>query len=182
MSANHALLCKTGDLLHIRHDHVGKEFKILLVCVFSQGAVLHKPYIYGVNCRSGNAITGEEPTSTNPFSTNPAPQQPPQQPQQHQQKTQQPQEEESTSDIDEKCDSVGVCGFYRYHRCHKTIFDVQITDTPTYSNRNTDHPAIPKCQEKEKKDEYRDAYLEMHMDFYPLVYSVLCQWNTWERC
>ena len=52
LTADHALLCKCGSLVHIRHDDVGKEWESLSVCAFSQGAVSHEPYIYGANRQS----------------------------------------------------------------------------------------------------------------------------------
>ena len=48
-TVDHALLCKCGGLVHIRHDDVGKEWESLSVCAFSQGALSHEPYIYGAN-------------------------------------------------------------------------------------------------------------------------------------
>ncbi|KAL7537482.1 hypothetical protein ACHAXR_008826 [Thalassiosira sp. AJA248-18] len=120
--------------------------------------------------------------TTNPSTNNPPTQQPtpPQQPQQHTQQPHQPDEEEAaTPNMDERCGDVGVHGFWC--RGRSCIFDVRMTDTSCRSNRNTDPLVVLQRQAKEKKDKYRDACLELRMDFCPLVYSVEGVPGTRER-
>ena len=43
MTVDHALSCKWGRLVYIRHNNMGKECKFLSVCAFSRGVVSHNP-------------------------------------------------------------------------------------------------------------------------------------------
>jgi hypothetical protein len=45
MSVEHALSCKVGGLVHIRHDDVGNEFGHLSELAFSKSRVTHEPRI-----------------------------------------------------------------------------------------------------------------------------------------
>ena len=102
LTVDHALSCKCGGLVHIRHGDVGKEWESLSVCAFSQGAVLHEPYMYGANRHTHENATTRATTPPNPLINTPTPQQPKQPPQPRQQPKQPPTtlDEQPTPDID----------------------------------------------------------------------------------
>ena len=112
MSVEHALSCKKGGLVHIRHDDVAKEWRWLCSCAFSHTRVEREPHIHSSVGRieRANATTGNQANSANPT------------PQQLNQ---------STSDIHKKRGDVGVHGFWQDGRM--CIFDVRITDTDARS-------------------------------------------------
>ena len=46
MTVEHALACKVGGLVHIRHDDVADEWRHLCALAFSPGRVEREPSIY----------------------------------------------------------------------------------------------------------------------------------------
>ena len=46
MTVEHALCCKVGGLVHIRHDDVADEWHHLCGCALSLGRVEREPRIY----------------------------------------------------------------------------------------------------------------------------------------
>jgi hypothetical protein len=66
MTVKHALSCKVGGLVHIRHDNMADEWHHLCGCALSFGLVERKPQIYSSKSRqqslnaSSNAASGEE--------------------------------------------------------------------------------------------------------------------------
>jgi hypothetical protein len=165
MTVEHALSCKVGGLVHIRHDDVADEFGHLSGLAFKPSRVSHEPLINsGTICeareeverqlrdRNRNAgrnldevVTGEDERADQTHNPHPR------------------------FDNENRADK-GVMGFWK--RGRECLFDVRITDTESRSTRNQD-PAriIAKC-EKEKKAKHLEACLERRKDFVPLVYSV----------
>ena len=66
MTVEHALCCKVGGLVHIRHDNVADEWCHLCGCALSFGRVEREPRIYSSVSRqkrldaSSDAPSGEE--------------------------------------------------------------------------------------------------------------------------
>eukprot|EP00579_Thalassiosira_antarctica_P028682 CAMPEP_0202007978 /NCGR_PEP_ID=MMETSP0905-20130828/12308_1 /ASSEMBLY_ACC=CAM_ASM_000554 /TAXON_ID=420261 /ORGANISM="Thalassiosira antarctica, Strain CCMP982" /LENGTH=152 /DNA_ID=CAMNT_0048566023 /DNA_START=1189 /DNA_END=1648 /DNA_ORIENTATION=+ len=151
MTVDHALHCKYGNLVHIRHDDVGKEWEFFSVYAFSRGAVLHKPYIYGVNQHTCGMLeripkpfphhksntTSATSATADAAAANTA-----------------NARGRPTPDIDGKHGDVGVHDFY--HRGRTCIFDVHVCDTSCHSNMNTDPLTVLNRHEKEKKYKYHN--------------------------
>ena len=58
MTVEHALQCKSGGLVHIRHDDVGDEWGHLNGCASSNGHVTREPRIHSSVChRTAEATT-----------------------------------------------------------------------------------------------------------------------------
>jgi hypothetical protein len=51
MSVDHALSCKVGGLVHIRHDDVAGEWAHISELAFSKGRVTHEPRINSCETR-----------------------------------------------------------------------------------------------------------------------------------
>jgi hypothetical protein len=149
MTVEHALCCKVGGLVHIRHDDVADEWRHLCGCALSFGRVEREPRIYSSVSRqqrldaSSDAPSGEEDDPTTPT--------------------------DQTPPTGERGDA-SAHGFWQ--RGRTAIFDVRITDTQSRSYRNKDYQKVLAQQEKEKKNQYLRPCLEMRKDFTPLVYSV----------
>ncbi len=149
MTVEHALSCKVGGLVHIRHDDVANEWRHLCGCALSLGRVKHKPQIYSSVSHqqrldaSSNAPSGEEDNPTASMDQTPP-----------------------TGKRGDAC----AHGFWQCGR--SAIFDVRTMDTQSLSYQNKDYQKILKQQEKEKKNQYLRPCLEMWKDFTPLVYSV----------
>jgi hypothetical protein len=149
MTVEHALCCKVGGLVHIRHDKVADEVHHLCGCALSFGSIERKPQIYSSVSHqqrldaSSDAPIGEEDSWTAPT---------------------------------DQTLPTGECGDARAHgfwqRGCTAIYDVRITDTQSCSYRNKDYQKVLAQQEKEKKNQYLQPCLEMRKDFTPLVYSV----------
>ena len=142
MTVEHALSCKTGGLVHIRHDDVAGEWSHLCALAFSDGRVEREPKIYSSVGRLAREV-GDTVEGTG---------------------------EQGTVQITEERGDVGCHGFWQRGRF--AIFDVRITDTEARSARGRDFLKVLAAQEKEKKDKYLDSCLQQRKDFTPLVYSV----------
>jgi hypothetical protein len=149
MTVEHALCCKVGGLVHIRHENVADEWHHLCGCALTFGRVERKSQFY--SCVShqqrldalSNAPSREEDTPTTlTDQTHPT----------------------------GKHDDADAHGFCQHG--HTAIFDVHITDTQSCSYWNKDYQKVLAQQEKEKKNQYLCPCLEMQKDFTPLVYSV----------
>ena len=169
MTVEHALACKVGGLVHVRHDDVADEFRHLCGCALSFGKVEREPRIFssGTNqLTSAAAGVNQTTTATNTQATQPPAQRPQQNTQQQQQRNEQRHDSEPTGERgDASCH-----GFWQ--RGRDAIFDIRITDTECRSYRNRDHAKVLESQEKEKKKKYLASCHAMRKDFTPLVYSV----------
>ena len=148
MTVEHAMQCKKGGLVHIRHDDLGKEFAYLAGCALSHTRVEREPLIHSSVGRRAREVAAEEGEAD----PTPTPQQ------------------QSTSDTDETGGDVGIHGFWE--RGRQAVFDFRVTDTDCRSYRHKDPKQVLTDQEKEKKDKYVDACHELRKDFTPMVYSV----------
>ena len=89
MTVEHALSCKKGGLVSLRHDGVADEWRHLCGCGFTPGRAEREPHIYSsANCtpsvNAGLPTNSNTTPTINPHTT--------QQPQQLQQRQQQPQQ------------------------------------------------------------------------------------------
>ena len=180
MTVEHALSCRVGGLVHIRHDDVADEFRSLCCQAFSPGRVQREPRIHsGVSRRVRVEAAADDVTisaantnnhgSRDPTTTPPTQQQRQLTQQQQRQKQRQPQPHTKTPVSEERGDA-SCYGFW--DRGREAIFDVRITDTEARSHRNKDPEKVLAQQEKEKKDKYLHVCHEQRKDFSPLVYSV----------
>ncbi|KAL3795565.1 hypothetical protein ACHAWO_009861 [Cyclotella atomus] len=165
MTVEHALSCKVGGLVHVRHDDVADEFGHLCGLAFKPSRVTHEPLI-----NSGTICEAEEVVARRL---------------QDNLRNERRNLDEVETAEDERADQThnprpefnnenradkGVIGFWKRNR--ECLFDVRITDTEGRSTRNQDpERVIAKC-EKEKKDKHLEACLYRRKDFVPLVYSV----------
>ena len=64
MTVEHALACKTGGLVHIRHDDVADEWRHLCTLAFSAGQVEREPRVFSSAGCLARAVedTAEVPT------------------------------------------------------------------------------------------------------------------------
>jgi hypothetical protein len=145
MTVEHALSCKVGGLVHIRHDDVGDEWRHLNGLATSFGRVTREPSLHTSVCRRTNETTT---TRTEAGAT----------------------ETEPTIPITGERGDAGVHGFWE--RGRPCIFDVRITDTDARSYRNKEVSKVLAMHEKEKKDKYLQTCLALRKDFTPLVYTV----------
>jgi hypothetical protein len=140
MDVEHALSCKVGGLVHIRHDDVANEWGHLSGLAFSPSCVSHEP-------RINMSETAAERQSAQENVTNP--------PQQETRSGRRPRRQQRNADLgdvptceDEREDNThapyavstenradkGVHGFWKRGRL--CLFDVRITDTECRSTRN----------------------------------------------
>ncbi len=67
MTVEHALCCKVGGLVHIRHDDVADEWHHLCGCALSFGRVKCKPQIYSsVSCQQRLEASSDVPSREKP--------------------------------------------------------------------------------------------------------------------
>ena len=165
MTVEHALSCKVGGLVHIRHDDVADEFGHLSGLAFKPSRVTHEPLIQsGAVCETRESVeaqlqddrrntqrnldqveVGEDERADNTHNPHPR------------------------IDNENRADK-GVMGFWK--RGRNCLFDVRLTDTESRSTRNQDPKRVLAKCEKEKKDKHLKPCLERRKDFVPLVYSV----------
>jgi hypothetical protein len=146
MTVEHALSCKVGGLVHIRHDDVGDEWRHLNGLASSFGRVTREPRIHSSVCRRTD---GASATATADVET---------------------EDDDANNPITGERGDAGVHGFWE--RGRPCIFDVRITDSDARSYRNKDVAKVLAAQEKEKKDKYLQSCLARRKDFTPLVYTV----------
>ena len=159
MTVEHALKCKKGGLVSIRHDDVADEWRDLCGKATTPGHVEREPYIFSAQHRrpraNGQSATAASNTNTNntPNNNNSNAQ------------TQQP-----AQSITEHRGDAGCHGFWE--RGRPAIFDMRITDTEARSYRNRDYVKVLASQEQEKRNKYLKPCQEQRKDFTPMVYSV----------
>ena len=162
MTVEHALSCRVGGLVHIRHDDVADEFRSLCCQAFSPGRVQREPRIHsGVSRRVRVEAAAEDATisaantnnhgSRDPTTTPPTQQQR-QQPQQQQRQKQRQRQPHTKTPVSEERGDASCYGFW--DRGREAIFDVRITDTEARFHRNKDPEKVLAQQGKEKKDKY----------------------------
>jgi hypothetical protein len=146
LTMEHALSCKRGGLVGIRHDDVRDEWAHLCSIALTESRVVIEPTIlYGNGSRAG--ANNATPTSPHHASTT------------------------STTTLgDEARGDVLAHGFW--NRGRGTVFDVRICDTDSRSYGHTSSSKILERHAKEKKDKYENACLDRRRDFTPLVYSI----------
>ena len=158
MTVEHALSCRVGGLVHIRHDDVADEYRALCVAAFSPSRVQREPRIHSGVCTrvrvEADGDAGVTPAATpqstqprNPYTTPPA-----------------------QTEVNEDRGDASCYAFWQ--RGRDCIFDVRITDTEAPSHRNKDPAKVLEAQEKAKKAKYLRQCHENRKDFTPLVYSV----------
>ena len=166
MSVEHALSCKKGGLVHIRHDDTGGEFAHMCRCALSHCKVEREPLIHQSvdrrNGNGGNTDRGGANTSSN--------QQQQQQGRRRRGRRQQQQQPSGSQPIDETRGDVGVHGFWQNGKTCIMDFRITDTDAPSYIRRPPEK--VLEAQEKEKKRKYASACRERRKDFTPMVYSV----------
>ncbi|KAL7477562.1 hypothetical protein ACHAW6_003394 [Cyclotella cf. meneghiniana] len=143
-TVDHALNCKKGGLVGIRHDDACDEWAHLCSLAFSNARVEIEPPIH-----YGHDSSDRSPccTTTPPPPTSP-------------------------NDIagDEARGDVLVHSFWQCTR--GTIFNIRICEMDTRSYANTSSDKVLKRASKEKVQKYKLACLAQHQDFTPLLYSV----------
>ena len=162
-SVDHALSCKQGGLVHVRHEDIASEWRWLASCAFSPSHVEREPYIESSAGRRAReaaaAAQGPDPATTR--APNPPPTPPP---------TPATPAGATTPVPDEKRGDVGIFGLWT--RGRQAILDVRVTDTDARSYRHKAPARVLAEQEREKKDKYHARCQELRKDFTPLIYSV----------
>jgi len=137
MSIKHALSCKMGGLVHIRHDDVADEWRHLCGTALSPCRVEREPRIFScVSQRAWNAAGASTPDSSTP-----------------------------TADalhppvVTEERGDASCHGFCEHGLT--TIFDMRIMDMDARSYRKKEFAKVLEQHEKEKKDKYLQNCLEM---------------------
>ncbi len=142
-TVEHALNCKKGGLVGIRHDDARDEWAHLCSLAFANAKVVIEPNIlYGNDSATGpsRAATPNSPPPPNDALG-----------------------DESRGDVLVHC---------FWQRARGTIFDVRICDTDARSYANTSSDKVLERASKEKVRKYEQACLAQRRDFTPLVYSV----------
>ncbi|KAL7474011.1 hypothetical protein ACHAW6_000020, partial [Cyclotella cf. meneghiniana] len=143
-TVEHALNCKKGGLVGIRHDDARDECAHLSSLAFTNARVVMEPTIlYGNDSATGPS------RATQPNSPPPPP---------------------NDTPGDESRGDVLVHGFWQ--RARGTIFNVRICDTDTRSYANTSSDKVLERASKEKVRKYEHACLAQRRDFTTLIYSV----------
>jgi hypothetical protein len=156
MTVEHALSCRVGGRVHIRHDDVADKFRVLYTAAFSPGHVRREPRIRTGISRQVR-VAAEADVATNP-ATQTAPNQ-----------SRNPYITTPHQSSEERGDASCYAFWQRGCNC---IFDVRIMDTEARSHRNKDPAKVLELQEKEKKGKYLQTCHELRKDFTPPVYSV----------
>ena len=141
-SINHALKCKYGGLIILRHDEVTRELIELGTMALRPAAVRDEPLI--------TPVPRQHPTQTNnPNSTNNQP------------------VDDPSNDGDRG--DILLRGLWKNQ--HETIIDIRVTDTDQHAYRHQNPYDVLKKQEKEKKAKYLKACLDQRRSFVPFVVS-----------
>ncbi|KAL7475125.1 hypothetical protein ACHAW6_001055, partial [Cyclotella cf. meneghiniana] len=143
-TVEHALNCKKGKLVGIRHNNARDKWAHLCSLAFFNMRVEIKPLIhYGHDSSERSpccATTPPPPTSLNNITG------------------------------DEAQGDILMHGFWQ--RARGTIFDIRICDTEARSYANTSSDKVLECTSKEKVQKNEPACLAQCQDFISLIYSV----------
>jgi hypothetical protein len=193
MTVEHALTCKRGGLVMIRHDNTTKEFGELAARALTPSAVSYEPLINSRTAtggrrsgsdggRGGKGLGGEtEWGTTAGGSGNGGGQTPRGTPARRTDGTARRETGTGTGggivdgggDIMEAWaetrGDLAVDSFWK--RAHTTIMDVRVTFLEAPSHRGRAPDAVLRQMEKEKKDKHLAACLARRRHFTPLVYS-----------
>ena len=152
LTVEHALSCKKGGLVSIRHDDVRDEVGALAVLATTNSKVSFEPLIfYGKNIAAGIGA-GKQAQSAKS-------------------KTAQGKKTRKANvPGDEARGDVAVHGLWK--RGQTCVLDVRITDTDAKSYASASSEKVLERAAKQKKDKYLNACLERRRSFTPLVYSV----------
>jgi len=143
-TVEHALNCKKGGFVGIRHDDCRDEFGDLCSKALTSARVTTEPMIhYGGNERVTRQTNGASNTSNN---------------------------NNSSTHGEEQRGDLGVHGFHT--RQMTTIFDFVITNTDGPSYGRQPSKKVLERAEKRKKDKYLEACRERRRHFTPMAYSV----------
>ena len=154
-SVEHALSCKKGGLITIRHDDIKGEWHQLCAMALKPSAISDEPLIYSgrvvaQGTQNANAAVAPAPTAPSGVRN-------------HHSSSAQVVPPEHRGDV-------AAHGFWE--RGTTAVFDIRVTDTEAPSYRRMDPHKVLKKHEKEKKDKYLDACLARRRQFTPLVFSV----------
>ena len=146
----HALQCKTGGLITVRHDEIAGELMDWAAKALTNSAVKPEPYIQLDHIAAKNSAKQPQPKKQ----TNNPPTMPP---------DLQPTKDGERGDI-------VIRGLFQ--RGLESIVDVRVTDTDANQHCNQDPMKALATQEKEKKRKYLANCLEQRRSFIPFVVSV----------
>ena len=155
-SIQHALNCKTGGLIEMRHDEVADEWHALGQRVFGNSKISHEPEIF--NDELQHQIYSDQQNKSN--NTN-----------------------ENDDEVHESSNKVvtlqrlnrsrgdkSILGFWQ--RAVDCIFDIRIMDLDCKSYRGQDPQKVLNRIERAKCNKYKKALQDQNKDFTPMVYSV----------
>ena len=162
-TTEHGLNCKSGGLVHERHEAAADEFAYLAGMAFRPAAISHRPRVNTSHTRA--RVPGTTAPALAPVFRNTAAATATNNNTGAAQTEAAAQAEEPDLEGDK-----GVRGFWKHGR--ECIFDIRITNTEARSNRNKQPLKCLAGQEKEKKRKYERACHEQRKDFQPMVYSV----------
>ena len=153
LTVEHALQCKVGGLVHMRHNDLMHTFGFICGQAFSPGAVVYEPFIQTCEQRAKEADAAAATADTRA--------------QEHQAN----QSQNATTPVttnDERGDILVNNFWQRQRQC---IFDVRVTDADAKSHRHKAPSAVLRQHEREKIRKYKKACLERRRDFTPLCYT-----------
>ena len=142
-TVTHALNCKNGGLISLRHDEIADEWARLCAIALTPAAIVDRPYIfYG---EGDNPDNPKHPDFTN---------------------ASKPSHVAYANAQGDK----GAIGFWNKGRM--TVFDARIinTNSPSYADKKTQ--TILNDAEKRKLEKYQEPCLQRRRHFTPLIYSV----------
>jgi hypothetical protein len=140
----HALECKKGGLIHMRHDEIVGELVDWATKALYTSAVRVEPLIQMDSAAAGADKAKQPTTSDN-----------------------NPPRKLAAKDGDRG--DILIRGLFE--RGKETIIDVRVTDTDAASYRNKDPDKVLATQEKEKKRKYLQPCLDQRRSFVPFVVS-----------
>jgi hypothetical protein len=163
LTVEHALSCKKGGLVLIRHNSAAGEWGNMCAKALLPSAVTHEPYIkYGGSMQERNRRAAKLRDEARARRASGA-EEPPGE-------AEADVDEDETPLGDESQGDKGCDGFWLDN--WMTIFDMRITQTDAPSYRGGDPLLILKRAEATKKKKYLTACLDERKHFTPLVYSV----------